>query len=60
MTSSNEQLGVGTPSVSSSNATTGSAIHPQMFASLLREAEFMDEPTPEEMAEIAAKIREQM
>ena len=60
MTSSNEQLGVGTPSVSSSNATTGSAIHPQMFASLLREAEFMDEPTPEEMAEADRIINEAM
>lgn len=60
MTSSNEQLGVGTPSVSSSNATTGSAIHPQMFASLLREAEFMGEPTPEEMAEADRIINEAM
>ena len=60
MTSSNEQLGVGTPSVSSSNATTGSAIHPQMFASLLREAEFMDEPTPEELAEADRIINEAM
>lgn len=60
MTSSNEQLGVGTPSVSSSNATTGSVIHPQMFASLLREAEFMDEPTPEEIAEADRIINEAM
>ena len=58
MTSSNYQLGVGTPSVSSSNATVGSAAHPQMFASLMREAEFMGEPTPEELAEADRIINE--
>ena len=60
MTLSNEQLGVGTPSVSSSNATTDSAIHPQMFASLMREADSLPEPTPEEVAEADRIINEAM
>ena len=52
MTSSNEQLGVGTPPpVSSSNASTDSVIYPQMFASLMRESDSLPEPTPEEVAE---------
>ena len=51
MTTTNEELGVGTPSVSSSNATQSSDSHTPMFAALMREAELYPEPTPEEIAE---------
>lgn len=51
MTTTNYQLGVVAPSVSSSNATSVGTAPPQMFASLMREAEMLSEPTPEEIAE---------
>ena len=60
MTTSNEEMGVGTPSVSSSNATQSSDFHTPMFAALMREAELYPEPTPEEIAEADRILGEAM
>ena len=51
MITTNEPLGVRTPSVPSSEGTQGHLPTTKMFAGLMAEAENFPEPTPEEIAE---------